>query len=175
MFTEHLIKKIDKKLMKNDLPQFYELDTKVQKYVYEVEKVYEEITEIRDNTLQLYKDNKLSVKFMAKKLGVERQTLYNHNIVCEYIKLLQNEQSENDIFNKIMSLQNKIKENEKDFIKLFQRDVTIEQLRYEIDSLNETLIEKDHQINFYALETQKNKTKANSSKVILLEAKQEDL
>ena len=112
---------------------------------------------------------------MAKKLGVERQTLYNHNIVGEYIKLLQNEQSENDIFNKILGLQNKIKENEKDFLKLYKRDVTIEQLRYEIDSLNEKLIEKDHQINFYALETQKNKTKANSSKVILLEAKQEDL
>lgn len=175
MLTQDTVKNIEKKLSKHDIPNYYELDIKTQKYIYEAEKAYEEVREIRDNALQLYKDNKLSVKFMAKKLGVERQTLYNHNIVCEYIKILQNEQSENDIFNKFINLQNKIREKEEDFIKLYQRDVTIEQLKCEIDSLNEKLIEKDHQINFYVSEMYKNESKAKSSKVILLEDKQEDL
>lgn len=152
MASDELEKKIDNKLSKLNLPPFSDLEPKIQRYIKNTEQIFIEIMNKREEAIKTYKGNKISVKFVADKIGVERQTIHNHPHLYNYVKHLQYEQQQSDVLNKITDLQSKLKEKENDFLLLFERDVTIEQLKYQIKELNAQALVMEMQIEQYEIE-----------------------
>lgn len=175
MASDVLVKKIENKLSKLNLPPFSDLEQKIQGYIINTEQIFIEIMNKREEAIKTYKGNKISVKFVAEKIGVERQTIYNHPYLYNYVKHLQYEQQQGDVINKITDLHNKLREKETDFLLLFERDVTIEQLKYQIEELNSQVLVMERQIEQYEIE-KNNSVKGNNKKdnVVRFHRKRED-
>lgn len=129
-----------------NLPTLSKLSPNEKKYIRESEKLFIKLNNQRTAALKEYKRLKITVKFIADNLGIERQTIYNNDILNEYIKNAQINQSKEDVFDKIKSIQSKINNLENDIKLLHERDVNIEFLKYDIDELNAKLIDREKEI-----------------------------
>jgi hypothetical protein len=130
-----------------NLPILSQLSPNEQNYIRNAEQLLIKVNNERKEGIKKYRDLRITVKFVAEKLGIERQTIYNNPVFNEYIKNAQIKQSKEDIFDKIKDIQKKIKGLEEDILSLNERDVNIELLKINIDELNETLLEKEREIN----------------------------
>lgn len=175
MVTKELEKTINAKLSKLNFPQYTDLDSRIQNYISETEQIFSQIMKSREEAIKAYKSNKISVKFIAEKLNVERQTVHNHPYLYEYVRYLQSEQQEEDIFNKVKNLNDKLNEMEKDFLLLYKRDVTIEELKLKIKDLESEILDRDIENENLLKESKVNKVNPNEeNNVIKMRGKLED-
>ena len=93
------------------------------------------------------KNSKFNVKSLAVFLNVERQTIYNHSVLQQFIKYLQQEIRNKDVFNIVNTQAKKLEEKESEFTLFYQRDIQIEELKFQIDSLKEQLLAKEIEYN----------------------------
>jgi len=133
---------INKKLAELKIPNLKELDINMQSYLLKIEKVLTEFTNERIELIKRYKEKKFNISEICKETKISRATIYNHKEIIEkYIQYSIKIQETDDVFGKNEHLQSKVKDLQGEIFNLQIRDITIQQLTFEVDVLQSQIKE----------------------------------
>ena len=150
------IKEVNKKLQMYGIDPLEDTNSKTSSYLMGTLDFFKGVETQKLEAIKLYKSNKFNVKTLAEYLNVERQTIYNYPVLKKLIKSLQQEIQDKDVFNNVNVHLEKIEAKDMELQLLYQRDVQIEELKYEIDSLKEQLLAREIEYNNLEIEYQSN-------------------
>lgn len=124
------------KLKDFGLGSYDNLKPNIKEYLIEIETIIQKTEILRNEYMNKYKKNKLSVSFIANKIGMSRQTIYNNRDILElYINKSQGIQEKQDLIIENGELRKRIDELNKDISNLQLRDVKIEILKMDYEKL----------------------------------------
>ena len=161
------VKETNKKLELYGFQSIIDPGLKVSSYLVETFKFFQNIEAQKLEAIRLYKNSKFNVKSVSEFINVERQTIYNHPLLHQFIKSLQQEIRDKDVFNALNTQAQKLEEKESEINLFYKRDVQIEELKIQIDSLKEQLLGKEIEYNNLELEYQSKCLNNNKNSKIL--------
>lgn len=152
---EFMINKIG--ASKDEIPDF------IYEYIIKIEQLATEIEECQNKAVEQFKKNKFNATFVSKQINCSRTTLYNNEILKEYIDKREAELNKNNPFIKINELREAIVEMENEIDLLEKRDIEIEMLsaqnemlaqelrtlNSQVDNLKSEIAVKDKEIRSY--------------------------
>lgn len=168
------LKETNKKLESYGLQPILDSDLRISNYLMETFNFFQHIESQKESAMQMYKSSKFNVKSLAEALNIERQTIYNHPVLQQFIKSLQQELSKKDVFNMVKMQAEKIDKVEAEFALFYRRDIEIEELKIEVDLLKEQLLAKEIEYNNLEMENHLLKEDEKGSKIVSMAKYLED-
>ncbi len=133
-YDENIGLMMDKlKISKSDIPMF------VYDYIVEIEKYATELETNQREAHETFKKAKFNASTVSKVLECSRTTLYNNNILKEYITIREIELRKNNLLTEINDLKTNIKDLRNNIDALERRDLEIEIVALEADNLTKEL------------------------------------
>lgn len=122
---------------------FDALSTKDQQYLVTIETAITEIFELEQQAREMISKNTVSVKGVASRTKIARQTLYNNPILKEYINYRSKSFDKVDASKKNTARDEEIKALREEITALHRRDVELAEAKRQIQELKKQLKEKD--------------------------------
>jgi uncharacterized coiled-coil protein SlyX len=139
MDEQKILNNIESRLKKIDERSFDQLSSYQKEYLINIEiEIYNRL-KLQNINYQNIKDKKINISSIAKSVNIARKTIYNNKILKDYINYAENIYNENYTEYKLCKLEEKITEQKNIIDKMVERDITIENLKIEIDQLSNEL------------------------------------
>ncbi len=122
---------------------FDKLSDKDKQYLITIETAITETFELERQARDMISRNTVSVKGVSAKTKIARQTLYNNQMLKEYINLRSEAFTKIDVSKKDTAKDNEIKQLRNEITALHKRDVELEEAKRQIKELKKQLKEKD--------------------------------
>lgn len=119
------------------------LSEKDKKYLTTIEETITEIFEIEQKARAMISKNVVSIQGVSKKANIARQTLYNNELLKEYITYRASIFDNIDASKKDAAKDDEIKRLKDEITALHQRDVELMELKREVTELKKLLKEKE--------------------------------
>lgn len=129
-----VIKKTIKKELKKIGYTYDEVPTLQQEYLLKIEKHISERVLLTNQLSQDLKKQKFSSKSVAKNIGCSRTTLYNYNVIKEYVALRIKEYTDINLFSIIDSLKQENMTLNNTIDNFLIKDIQYEELKKEKDN-----------------------------------------
>lgn len=120
-------------ISKDEIPDF------IFDYIVRIEQLATDIEVNQNEAIEQFKKNKFNPTFVSKQINCSRTTLYNNEILNQYIGNRETELSKNNPYNKINELSDALDEMRKEIDMLEKRDVELELLTIENEELAKEL------------------------------------
>lgn len=140
---------IDSTIRSNLKKMGYDYDSLTKKtvqYLTTIETSITETFELEHQAREMISRNIVSVKGVSTKTGIARQTLYNNNLLKEYIEFRADEFDRIDASKKDTAKDEQIRQMKEEITALHVRDVEIQELKRQMTELKKQLKEKDELI-----------------------------
>lgn len=119
----------------------------MQKWLEKIETEIQERWQAQENAIQTLRSMDFSVKSIASKIGASRTTMYNHEqLLKRYIEQSSSSLTGKNPYSEIAQIQEEKSLQQDQIQKMMQRDVDIELLKMQNQSLSATLAGKNEEI-----------------------------
>lgn len=127
--------------------EYNSLPERIIKYLRKIEKIITEKSILRESALNTLKENTINLISISELMKISRTTLYNNEILKEYIKYSINKFNEGDPYGIIEKLKDSKSELENQVLDMVDRDIEIELIMQNIISLKNELAKKEKECN----------------------------
>jgi|GEM_PF-2341958 hypothetical protein len=135
MDKQKVLDNIELRLKNMNTKDFNKFTTSQKEYLIEIENEISKRLNMQKNNYQQIKNNKISVSSIAKSVNISRKTIYNNQILKNYINYAEDIYNNNYAENKISQLEDKLTEQRIIIEKMVERDITIENLNIKVDQM----------------------------------------
>lgn len=119
----------------------------MQKWLEKIETEIQDRWQAQENAIQTLRSMDFSVKSIAAKIGASRTTMYNHEqLLKRYIEQSSSSLTSKNPYSEIAQMQEEKSLQQDQIQKMMQRDVDIELLKMQNQSLSATLAGKNEEI-----------------------------
>lgn len=138
------------------------LEKNIKNYLFKIEKEVSEVFRREEEAIEIVRHNSININNIAKNTGISRQSIYNHNLLKEYIDYCAKEFGHIDVYVEIERLQKLNREYRQEIDCLHRRDVEFMELKRELKSaLKEISDLKAEQDNIYSFNDKKERAEKN--------------
>lgn len=115
------------------------IEPKVKEYLNKVEKIISEKFSLQEEIKTQMKKNRPSINNIATESKIARQTIYNNEVLKNYIEIRIDQYNQDDPVKRNEKLSEKISELESIIKKMMERDVSVELMRRKVSLVENEL------------------------------------
>ncbi|TQS71907.1 hypothetical protein DX933_15130 [Ornithinibacillus gellani] len=115
------------------------IEPKVKEYLNKVEKTISEKFSLQEEIMTQMKKNRPSINNIATESKIARQTIYNNEVLKNYIEIRIDQYNQDDPVKRNEKLSEKISELESIIKKMMERDVSVELMRRKVSLVENEL------------------------------------
>lgn len=127
--------------------EYNSLPERIIKYLRQIEKIITEKSILKESAMNSLKENQINLTSISEIMKISRTTLYNNEILKEYIKYSIDKFNEGDPYYIIEKLKDSKSELENQVLDMVDRDIEIELIMQNIISLKNELAKKEKECN----------------------------
>ena len=127
--------------------EYNSLSERIIKYLRQIEKIITEKSILKESAMNSLKENQINLTSISEVMKISRTTLYNNEILKEYIKYSIDKFNEGDPYYIIEKLRVCKSELENQVLDMVDRDIEIELIMQNIISLKNELAKKEKECN----------------------------
>jgi len=141
--SNELLEKSIKSKLKNMDYLYDALNDKEKKYLIKIEDCIQQIIDRESRAKTLLTKNNISIKSISEQTQIARQTFYNIPLLSEYINYNCERFQKIDISFILNTYQEDIKRLKSEILAMRKRDVQLEEMKIEINTLKQQIKVKD--------------------------------
>jgi hypothetical protein len=115
------------------------IEPKVKEHLYKIETTISEKLSMQEDVINQLKKSRPSINNIATESKIARQTIYNNELLKDYIEIRIEKYNQNDPIKRNEKLSERISELETTIKKMMERDVNIELMRRKVSLVENEL------------------------------------